>query len=91
MLRSYRPERIDPRLRGIDYPGFITRCPDCGAQGMVDMVRCGACGETFEYVVSALNCRPRRFCEDSTCRRERHRRTMRTWRADQRRRSTSKK
>ncbi|WP_150106325.1 hypothetical protein [Anaeromyxobacter dehalogenans] len=88
-LRSYRPDAIDPRLRGVepDARGFITRCPACGAQGLVDTKECKACGDTFEYVVSAWNCRPRRFCEDPDCRRERHRVTMQRWRVDQARRN----
>jgi hypothetical protein len=94
-LRSYRPDKIDPKFRGIDYPGFITRCPKCGAQGMVNTKRCEEpeCGEEFEYIVSALNCRPRRFCDDPDCGKKRHKKTMKAWRADQVRRQgeTSKK
>jgi hypothetical protein len=91
-LRSYKTERIDPRLRGVeeDARGFITACPECKAQGLVDTRKCGACGEVFEYVVSAWNCRPRQFCDDPACLRRRKTRTMQAWRADQKRRKAER-
>jgi len=87
---SYRAEDIDPKLRPAEYWGFITVCPDCGTQGMVDARTCKACKAKFEWIVTAWNSRPREYCDDPACMREHNREYMQTYRAEAKARQAAK-